>query len=232
MPETNKKAWIVQERISCHQGIFDEVNEAEHFAIRILKEPNKGKLHPATKIIVVVGTSEQAEHIRQNCLNMVQETNSRIDELLNQNAPRYKIKYKISLIKADGDVFLSVREAQSRKVVPGKSVIEALESFIDKLDGNQKDDKERIEIIRKDISLLNPNQKYTWAKHTGSNYRVTYFDSEQSKRLQTNVGHILLVVGDEQTKIQDALERKERTDRKKPLFTLNLPIQGMISVYP
>lgn len=232
MTERNKRFLIVQERLECHQSIFDEINETEHFDIRILKEPNTNKLRPASKVIVVVGTEEQAEHIRQHCLDTVQQTNDYVDDLLAKSSPRYKINYKVNIVHAKGDVFLSVHAAQSRKTAEGKAVIGTLESYLKELDENKEQDKKLIDTIRRYIALVNPESQYTWAKSTGNNYRLTYFDPNKSQRMQISVDHITVIVGDQQTRIQDAPERKERTDRKQPLFVLAVPLHGVISVYP
>lgn len=227
----NTRFLVVEERMGCHQSIFDEVNETEYFDIRILKEPNKSKIHPAVKAIVVVGTIEQAEHLREYCLNTVQQTNIRISELLSKDSTRYEIKYKINIVKADGNIFLSIHDAQSRQIAKGRAVIDTLNSFLNELNENKKEDKRLIDAIWKCLLIVNPDKKYTWAKSTGNNYRITYFDSDKAKRVQASVGNIMIVVGDSQTKIQDAPERKKRTDKKQPLFTLAVPLHGVISVY-
>lgn len=228
----DKKFLVIQERTNCHQSVFDEVIEAEYSDIRILKEPNKSKLHPAGKVIVVVETMEQAEKIRQHCVNQIQQSNIRIEEILKKTAPRYEIKYKINIVRASGDVFLSVRDADSRKNVSGSDVIKTLQSFLERLDENKEDDKATAEVIRKDIQKIQKNKKYTWAHSTGNNYRITYYDSDNSKRVQASVGNVMIVVSDSQTKIQNAPERKQRTDKKEPLFVIRLPLFGIVSVYP
>ena len=99
--------------------------------MRILKEPNQSRLHPAGKVIVVVETMEQAEKIRQHCINQIQQSNIHIEQLLNKSSPRYEIKYKINVVRASGDVFLSVRDADNRKTVSGSDVIKTLQSFLE-----------------------------------------------------------------------------------------------------
>lgn len=223
---------VAAERTECHQSIFEEVTGTESLDIRILKEPNQSRLHPAGKVIIVVETMEQAERLKQYCMNQVQQSNIRIEQLLNKPSPRYEIKYKINVVRASGDVFLSVRDADSRKTVNGSAVIQTLQSFLERLDENKEDDKVTAEIIRKDIQKIQKNKKYTWAQSTGNNYRITYYDSNKSKRVQASVGNVMIVVSDTQTKIQDAPERKKRTDKKEPLFVIRLPLFGIVSVYP
>ena len=223
---------VASERTECHQSIFEEVTGTESFDMRILKEPNQSRLHPAGKIIVVVETMEQAESLKQYCVNQVQQSNIRIEQLLNKSSPRYEIKYKINVVRASGDVFLSVRDADSRKTVSGSDVIKTLQSVLERLDENKEDDKATAEIIRKDIQKIQKNKKYTWAQSTGNNYRITYYDSDNSKRVQASVGNVMIVVSNSQTKIQNAPERKQRADKKEPLFVVRLPLSGIVSVYP
>ena len=223
---------VASERTECHQSIFEEVTGTESLDMRILKEPNQSRLHPAGKIIVVVETMEQAERLKQYCVNQVQQSNIRIEQLLNKSFPRYEIKYKINVVRASGDVFLSVRDADSRKTVSGSDVIKTLQSVLERLDENKEDDKATAEIIRKDIQKIQKNKKYTWAQSTGNNYRITYYDSDNSKRVQASVGNVMIVVSNSQTKIQNAPERKQRADKKEPLFVVRLPLSGIVSVYP
>ena len=223
---------VAAERTECHQSIFEEVTGTDTLDMRILKEPNQSKLHPAGKVIVVVETMEQAERLKQYCVNQVQQSNIRIEQLLNKTSPRYEIKYKINIVRASGDVFLSVRDADNRKTVSGSDVIKTLQSFLERLDEKKEDDKETAEVIRKDIQKIQKNKKYTLAQSTGNNYRITYYDSDVSRRVQASVGNVMIVVSNTQTKIQDAPERKQRTDKKEPLFVIRLPLFGIISVYP
>ena len=223
---------VAAERTECHQSILEEVTGTDTLDMRLLKEPNQSKLHPAGKVIVVVETMEQAERLKQYCVNQVQQSNIRIEQLLNKTSPRYEIKYKINIVRASGDVFLSVRDADNRKTVSGSDVIKTLQSFLERLDEKKEDDKETAEVIRKDIQKIQKNKKYTLAQSTGNNYRITYYDSDVSRRVQASVGNVMIVVSNTQTKIQDAPERKQRTDKKEPLFVIRLPLFGIISVYP
>lgn len=227
---SNNLLLVAEERAECHQKIFEKVTETDSLAMRILKEPNpERKLHPAGKVIIAVKTTEQAEELKQFCLNQIQQSNFRIEQLLNKNLPRYTIKYKINTVKAAGNVFLSVRSAESRKIVSGTAIINILQSFLEQLD---EKDKAAAEIIQKDLQKFQREKKYTFAKSTGNNYKITYYNSDSSKREQISVGNILIIISDTDTKIQDAPERKRRTDRKEPLFVLRLPLFGIISVYP
>lgn len=229
---SNNLFLVATERIECHQNIFEEVTGAESLDIKILKEPNRSKLHPAAKVIIVVETMEQAERIRQYCVNQVQQSNIHIEELLSQKSHRYEIKYKINIVKAIGNVFLSVHDAEKRKAEKGSTVIKTLQTILDTLDETKEDDKKTADIIRSDIQKIHSDKKYTWAQSTGNSYRITYYDSEKSNRVQTSVGNIMIIVSDDaQTKILDAPQRKKRTDKKELVFSLCLPILGVISVY-
>ena len=223
---------VAAERTECHQSIFEEVTGTESLDIRILKEPNQSRLHPAGKIIVVVETMEQAERLKQYCVNQVQQSNIRIEQLLNQTSPRYEIKYKINIERAIGNVFLSIHDAEKRRVKKGSAVIKTLQTILNVLDETKEDDKKTADIIRNDIQKIHPDKEYTWAQFTGSSYRITYYDSDKSNRVQTSVGNVMIIVSDDaKTKILDAPERKKRIDKKELVFSLCLPLSGFISVY-
>lgn len=223
---------VAAERAECHQNIFEEVTGAESLDVKILKEPNQSRLHPAVKVIIVVETMEQAERIRQYCVNQIQQSNIHIDELLSKQSPRYEIKYKISVVRAIGNVFLSVHDAEKRKAEKGSAVIKTLQTILVTFDETKEDDKKTADIIRSDIQKIYPDKEYTWAKSTGNSYRITYYDSEKTNRVQASVGNIMMIVSDDaQTKILDAPQRKKRTDKKELVFSLCLPLYGVISVY-
>ncbi|MBR4320320.1 MAG: hypothetical protein IKI37_09480 [Oscillospiraceae bacterium] len=229
---SNNLFLVAAERTECHQNIFEEVTGVKSLDIKILKEPNQSKLHPALKVIIVVETMEQAQQIRQHCVNQVQRSNFRIGELLPKKSPRYEIKYKINIVRAIGNVFLSVHDAEKRKAEKGSTAIETLQTILDTLDETKEDDKKTADIIRSDIQKIHPDKEYTWAKSTGNSYRITYYDSEKTNRVQASVGNIMIIVSDDaQTKILDAPQRKKRTDKKELVFSLYLPFYGVISVY-
>lgn len=237
------KQWLVTLRNELHESIFDEINDTEHKALEVLREPNKSKKQPAPKLIVVVESEAQALSIKENCLNLIARANESIKrELKDSILPRYEIRYSINTIHSESDILLSISEAQRRKKMDGVKIKSKLRQLQGKLSlkqdlqhtflNTERDkNKPAIKHIDDCIKKIDDKKNYILAESTGCSYRITYFDGEC--RQQISVGNILIVVSSSDSDIQilDAPIRKQRSDKKDWLYCLG-DEYDTIYIYP
>lgn len=241
MKQKVDKQWLTTLRNELHESIYDEVNDTEHKALRVLREPNKSRKQPAPKLIVVVDSEAQALSIKENCLNLIANANESIKRELKGGAfLHYEIKYSINIINSKSDILLSVRDAQRRKKMDGEKIKSKLQiSHADlvakqkmKHEYNAETDKynSAIKQIEKYIDILDDDTDYIFAESTGSSYRVTYFDG--NSRQQISAGNLLIVVSPSDIQILDAPSRKQRSDKKDWLYYIDVADLGTIFIYP
>lgn len=229
-----------QIRYDLHQKIFDCVKNYNKGKIRVIREANQlenqcaaeGKTrrtgkHPACKVILTVESMSEAQDLVGLCEMYINNANNTISEKLNKKGlDRYVIKYKISIIEPNGDIQLSTKRAETRRLlsVSGiqKEVNKRLRECID-IDAI----KSANECIRK----LDPLSKYIFAVETGTSYRCTYYDVHDNKRKQVSVGNILIAVNST-AEILNAPERKQRADCKERIAGIFTENAGIISIYP
>lgn len=219
--------WLVEVRKSLHQDIYDTVNETEHTAIRVLREPNISKKQPSPKIIVIVDNDQKAEELKNSILASVRDTNNIIEaELSKTQLDRWEIRYKVKIVHATGDIMLSIKPAEFRETLSGDEVKSKLQELKSLLLYNIDETKE---IIDKCIDGINPRKGYIYAKSTGSSYRVTFFNDEV--RQQISVGNVLIVVSDTNSQIIDTPPRKQRADKKERLYVVSVSTNYEICIY-
>lgn len=233
---------LYQTRTECHEKVF-ELATKNVSKVEILRYPNTIEQKLATsKLIVVVNTVEQAEEIKKSCIEVIEKANETINILCGRMLPRYTIRYGINIISSHGDISLTVSDAQKRQTVSGEWLLDLLGTV--RVDENGEELREFTEEILDDFllhgddyipvesaprrvsmsvsecrQLIDPKGKYIVAKSTGRSYRCTYYDVEVNHRKQVSVGDILLVVGN--GKVVTSAMRKERADRKEPLFRID-----------
>lgn len=241
MKQKVDKQWLVTIRQELHEIIFDEINDTEHKALRVLREPNKSKKQPTPKLIVVVGDEKQAQSIRENCLILIASTNESIRKELKDSAfLHYEIKYSINIVHSESDILLSVRDAQRRKKMDGVKVKSKLQTLQENLDAKQKMEhkffnaeadkyKNNIKHIEYCINAVDDDKDYIFAESTGSSYRITYFNGDY--RQQISAGNLLIVVSSSDIQILDAPIRKQRSDKKDYLYCLGTEYET-IYIYP
>lgn len=184
------KQWLVTLRNGLHESIYDEVIGTEHKAIRVLREPNKSRKQPASKLIVVVEDENQAQAIKENCLSLTASANEGIRrELEGSVFLHYEIKYSINIVHSASDILLSVRDAQRRKKMNGVKVKSKLQILRANLEAKQKMEHKffnmeadkyepNINCIEDCINAIDDDKDYIFAESTGNGYRVTYFNGE------------------------------------------------------
>lgn len=234
MKKTSKvdKQYLANIRHELHEDICSTVSDTEHKALMIVREPNSSKKQPAPKMIIVVETDEQAEELKNKCLNMIERANNNIrNELKDSALPRYEVRYSMNTIHSASDVVLSIHSAQRRRKMRGSEIKEKLRQSQFILNSSISAVKcEEIAIISnyidKCIAEISDTSRYTLAEATGSSYRVTYFNGEF--REQISVGNLLIVVSSADIQIVNAPARKQRADKKEYLYYLN---DGFSEIY-
>lgn len=237
MEKTTKvdKQYLANIRHELHEDICSAVSNTEHKALMIVREPNSSRKQSAPKMIIVVGTDEQAEELKNKCLNLIERANSNIrNELKESISPRYEVRYSVNTIHSAGNVALSIHSAQRRRKMLGSEVRKKLEQIKSTLNSSLSVVKcEDIAVISnyidKCMGEIRDTSHYILAEATGSSYRVTYFNGEF--REQISVGNLLIVVSSEDIQIVDAPARKQRADKKEYLYYLNDGF-GEIYIYP
>ncbi len=237
MEKTSKvdKQYLANIRHELHEDICSVVSNTEHKALMIVREPNSSQKQPAPKIIIVVGTDEQAEELKNECLNLIERVNSNIrNELKDSILPRYEVRYGVNTIHSASNVALSIHSAQRRRKMQGSEVKKKLEQIKGTLN-------DRLSVVKcEDIAVISnyidkcmgeirDTSRYTLAEATGNSYRVTYFNGEF--REQISVGNLLIVVSSADIQIVNAPARKQRADKKEYLYYLNDGF-GEIYIYP
>lgn len=221
------KQWLADVRKSLHQDIYDTVNEAEHTAIRVLREPNFSSKQPSPKIIAVVDSDRKAEELKDKVLASVRETNNVIEaELSGTQLEHWKNRYKVKIVHATGDIMLSVKPAEFRETLSGNEVKIKLQELKSQLWYNIEKTREEID---KCINIIKPKKRYIYAKSTGSSYRVTFFNNEV--RQQASVGNVLIVISDNNSQIVNTPPRKQRSDKKERLYTIPISTNYEICIY-
>ncbi len=227
-----KREKIREIREKCHTEIFEMLCQCPCADRKILKQPNVSRLHPAGKVVIVAPTKLEAESLRDNCQNIVSRTNNDITMILEgKEDPYYFVKYKITLHHAYDKILLSMSEAVSRKKLSGKEVTEFFTEQLQELQQCEKDVSEEVFAIQNGLPKIQPEGIYMLAKHTGTSYRLTYYDSIEHKRTQRNVGQVAIIYGDERTVIEEHPLRKKRSDSVVPIFSAELPVWGHTYVY-
>lgn len=235
------KQWLVTLRNELHESIYDEIIGTEHKAVRVLREPNKSRKQPASKLIVVVENENQAQTIKENCLSLTASANESIrSELKNSVFQHYEIKYSINIISSESDIMLSVRDAQRRRKMNGAKIKSKLQTLQSNLETKQKTEhkffnaeadkyEHNINQIEECINAIEDDKDYIFAESTGSSYRVTYFNGEY--RQQISAGNVLIVVSPSDIQILDTPCRKKRSDKKDWLYCLGTENET-IYIYP
>lgn len=241
MKDKVNKQQLVNLRNWLHESIYDEVIGTEHKAIRVLREPNKSRKQPASKLIVVVEDKSRAQTIKENCLSLIASANESIRRELKDSAfLHYEIKYSINIICSESDILLSVRDAQRRKKMDGIKIKSKLQTLQVNLEAKQKMEhkffnteadkyEHNINHIEDCINAIDDNKDYIFAESTGNSYRVTYFNGDY--RQQISAGNMLIVVSSFDIQILDAPSRKKRSDKKDWLYCLGTEYET-IYIYP
>lgn len=226
MENDNKKVdmvWLTELRSNLHKKIFDKITDTEHTALEVVRTPNQSKKQPASKLIIVVGSENQANELKEKCLELIASTNESIRKEMQKDITltRYEIRYSINIIHSESDIMLSVCDAQRRKKMKGSDIKKLLEKLQEGFSNLQKEEQALLEksdnesknkSIAGCVRLLEDKKEYTFAESTGYSYRVTYFNGKY--REQISVGNILIVVSDGNIQIINTPTRKQRTDKK------------------
>lgn len=208
-------------RSDLHDEIFIEVDDTEHTALRVLREPNQYRRQPASKMIIVVRSEEQAHALKKKCLNLIENANRLIlNEINGSTYKHYELKYSISIIHSVDDMMLTVSDAQRRYKMNGITIKSKLREVYGEKYGNDIEDC---------ITGLDDGKNYIFAESTGKSYRLTYYDGFCRK--QTSVGNLLIVVSASGVRILDTPLRKRRNDKKKALYCLDIK-SSQILIYP
>ena len=232
MNTQEKREKIREIREKCHTDIFNLLCYCSCTDRKILKHPNVSRLHPAGKVVIVMPSQTDAEMLRDNCQEIVSRTNNDIILLLGgKQDPYFLVKYKITLHHAYDKILLSTSEAVTRKKLSGMEITEFFQKQLLELQQCEDDMSREVFAIQNGLPHIQPNGVYMLAKHTGTSYRLTYFDSVQRKRVQRNVGQVAIIYGDEKTIIEQHPMRKKRSDSVDPIFSAELPVWGHTYVY-
>lgn len=227
-----KREKIREIREKCHVDIFNLLCQSSCIDRKILKQPNISRLHPAGKVVIVCPSQLEAETLSRTCHEIVAQTNNEIILILDgKEDPYFFVKYKITLHHAFDKVLLSTSEAVSRRKLSGMEITEFFQEQLLELQKCEGDMSQEVFAIQNGLPKINPNQNYMLAKHTGTSYRLTYFDCIERKRVQRNVGQAAIIYGDEKTIIEQHPLRKKRSDSVVPIFSAELPTWGHTYVY-
>lgn len=235
-----KKMAAIRERL--HEDILEELKNSECKMLQVLREPNTSKKQPAPKIIIATESEEKASLLLERCSALVSNANDSLKKLSQQaELPHHEIKYKLSAIKVQSDLALSLTPAQRRKKVSGTELKKKLKAmsqrfqFEQELEGaflGTEHDRyaNQIKYINNIINKINEKKYYIFAEPTGFSYRVTFFDGE--RRRQVSAGNILIVISESaDTKVLIAPERKIRCDKKKWLYCVGTE-DSVVYIFP
>ena len=246
--EINKKL-LVEIRQELHERIFNEFQETESVDLRIIRKPNLYWRQPAPKMIIVVESNEQAQILKEKCLNLIAKANNRLINELQKCSlyKHYELKYSINILPYARDIMLTVGDAQRRNTITGSQIKINLQALYTKLSDKwqteyeffgTKEDKKTVQNNHLDklkrymnecIAGLDDDQNYIFAESTGKSYRLTYYDG--SCRKQISLGNLLIIVGSTDVRIMDKPQRKTRADRKQALYVLDFAEVGQIYIY-
>ena len=221
MEKANRR-YLANLRKELHENIFNEINNMEYKALRVVRRPNERKNQPASKIILIVKDKEQADAIEKKCDSLIVSTNKSIRKAMGDSVYScYEVKYKIKICYSESDVVLSVHDAQRRKKKDGNEIKRKLREL---------QNGANVEYIEDCIQHIKDNQNYILAESTGNSYRITYFDD--NCRHQVSIGNLLIVVSSSDIQILDGLPRKRRSDKKDYLYSVDIADSRVIYIYP
>lgn len=233
------KRELWQLRNELHETVYTVVRDG-CVSVRELREPTDApeKHIHSGKIIGLLRDREQAEVLKSMIEDEIAQTNERMKaaaRTMGGDLPTAPIKYKISMIECIGDVALSRSAAQRRIGITGEVLKKEIIEHIDRLQKREFPDDDAIQAALAFLNSIDVKALYADAVDSGTAYRVSWYDAATYKRCQRNVGHILLVVGGEGSRIVDAPMRKARSDRAQQLYCYERPGVGgtmLHRIYP
>lgn len=221
-------------RSECHDYVFEYARDHRNGDVLELRQPNREGIikQRSGKIVIVVKDFQEAAAIKKECEEHIKRCNSKMHEIGAKEKLSVKdICYKINIVHAAGAVNISCKGAQRRKGITGAALKPDIEAYIKSLDISAIDEHLR---AKKFLDSIKPQELYIRATDTGTSYRVTYYSPFESKRCQCSVGNVLIVVGDENTRLYASPERKQRKDISKAIFCYSvklLPSSDLHTVY-
>lgn len=224
------------------RGYYEWVAEAvDRVALSVtsLRQTNDGYEHRIykCKLIAVVDSVTSAVELKGKIDNEARAITAQMATIGQQGGLKVTpIKMKVDIVNATGDVALTVRPAQCRVSDKGSEIRQRIEVYLDHLRKQDPPDDMAISVAERLHDSIKARDLYISATDSGAQYRVTYYNYFDGKRYQRSVGDVLIVVGNEQTKIVEAPLRKARADKSAPLgiyYTYPAPeIAILHQVYP
>ena len=212
MSKTTKEMWEL--RNGFYKWLADYVTEQSR-GVRELRKPSdeQGKRKKG-KIIGFVSSVTQGAQIKGEIQRKLSDTNAQLKALGGSAGLSVTpVKVKVEIISPSGDVALTEGAAQRRISLEGKVIRQEIKAYIDYLKKQETPDKKEIETAEGLYRTIKADELYIRASDSGNSYRVTYYSQIDGKRKQQSVCDVLLIAGNGDTKLAEAPQRKERTDK-------------------
>ena len=211
-----KKIWEL--RNDFYKWTADYVEE-NSTTVRNLRQPSeeRGKRKKG-KIIGIVGSVTQAVKIKAEIEGRLADTNAQLIALDKETVLSITpINMKIEIINPSGDVALTETPAERRISVEGKELRKEIRACIDYLRAQENPNEWEIGITEELYKNINARELYIRGTDSGCGYRVTYFSGLDGRRKQQSVCDVLIIIGNEDTKLVDAPKRKDRSDKAEQI---------------
>jgi len=213
----NNTEKILELRNGFYKWVSDYVEE-KSTTVRNLRQPSeeRGKRKKG-KIIGIVGSVTQAVQIKAEIEGRLADTNAQLVTLGMKTASITPINIKTEIINPSGDVALTETPAERRIPVEGKALRNEIKNCIEYLKTQEKTDDWEIGTTEELYKSIKASELYIRGTDSGYGYRVTYFSGMDGCRKQQSVCDVLIIVGNEDTKLVDAPKRKERADKAEQI---------------